>query len=547
VARRVDWLADCCHVMLHPHHGHGHLRASGSAAAHTGAWWPGLLYGGLAPDAGATLADGVLPALLRIVVGSLGPPSTVGRALRLATVLLTRMPDPAECLREATERPAATADDEADSQRPTLRAQLAIVLTNLGGGATASEHSSEVLRPEDVAELLIMGAGTLGAAESRTLRARRWSPRTRALSAPKSQWLHASTARAGRPRIVRRMDKGIPLANRMSAPRRRRSVWVGGPPGGLPEALDLSIEDGWTVATLQALASDMVASARALLACVPGQLRHIVDGSLVVPRSRWAATLDPAMSASPSADPPDAPTFVWTEAVRRALSDALAAGAAADAAAWAAKIATAEATPVRRALGAVFVLGGFAEPLRQGATVHLAAEGADGPLRRPFTAAGPTPTPESAIVVLHDPLDVASVVFLEHHPPYAWATDPADPRELTPVRRVYNSRLTPVPGVALNPDAPSTTPQDVAALSAIVHGACPAQRRARGARAHRPPNFLWPRWAALHGGGLAWRSVHGSPAVQGGAQGAARRERRRRHRVAGVSRCCERARDSRAR
>jgi len=467
--------------MLHPHHGHGHLRTGGSAAAHTGAWWPGLLYGATAPGAGATLADGVLPGLLRIVVGSLGPPSTVGRALRLVTVLLTHMPDPAACLQEATELPAAA--DVPDSQCPTLRAQLAIVLTHLGGAVTATECISEALRPEDVVELLILGAGTLGTAESRTLWARRWSPRTHALFAPKSQWLNASTACAGRP-FAPPTGQGHPWLTIPAPGGPNRCGWVAHP---TPEALDLSIEDGWTVTTLQALASDMVASARALLACVPGQLRHIVDGSLVVPSSRWAATIDPAKFARPSADPAAAPPVVWADAVRRALSNALLTGAAAEAAAWTAKIATAEAAPVRRALGAVFVLGGFAEPLRQGATVHLAVEGADGPLRRSFTAAGPTPTPESAVVVLYDPLDVASVVFLEHHPPYAWAADPADPRELAPVRRVYNSRLTPVPGVALSLDAPSTTSQDMAALSAIVHGTCDARQR-RKARGHKKPN-----------------------------------------------------------
>ena len=118
----LAWIADAVAAMLRPDISGRTAQAMtadqlDAAAEGPGLrWWQALLYGtdvelhlplstsaAKTPASPAlTLADGVLPVLIDVVLAGVASPDTVGRAVRLLAVLLVRMHDPVACVREVT-------------------------------------------------------------------------------------------------------------------------------------------------------------------------------------------------------------------------------------------------------------------------------------------------------------------------------------------------------------------------------------------------------------------------------------------------------------
>ena len=153
---------------------------------------------------------------------------------------------------------------------------------------------------------------------------------------------------------------------------------------------------GWAPSAQRALQADLVSALRALLAARPGHVHHITDGHLVTPGTR----------ANPTAEADGVGPEAWAAIVHRQVVASLDLG---------------EPPSVRegagaRAAAACAVLGGFVEPLRTGGHVWIAPDLVKMAGIRGFSVTGPRLPVEKALVVLHDAVDVASVVLPESGP-----------------------------------------------------------------------------------------------------------------------------------
>ena len=224
---------------------------------------------------------------------------------------------------------------------------------------------------------------------------------------------------------------------------------------------------GWTPPACQAWASDMVSALRALLGARPGSLHHVTDGHVVVSdqHRRGEAAGTPLVET-------------WASIVGERLVAHVAAAAAVDGAILhSAKTATATAALRHRLLATCLVLGGFVEPLRTGARAWIVPELKRTSPARPFTVAGPVPLPQKALIVLHDPLDVASVVLPDLSKDGvtgsvpAWAMEPdAAAHPESALSRVFHANLVPIAGVPATADALHFTAGVVEAFMQLLRG-----------------------------------------------------------------------------